>query len=356
MAELKQAAKLAGKDSAEEQRLIAFQQSYGDAVKRITAETQGQVQIMSKMIDQNQSAALIEKDRLNNLERITEQLNFQKEAAGVTSGIYSETQKKIRDVQFGAEQRGRSPVQQQIAEINKTIDEFYAENAGKIMAAFETEDGFRNMDEMNRQLDLLNKKTEILRQAQLKDLEVSRSFSAGWTEAFNNYVDSATNAANRARNIFSAFTNFTDSLIDNFVDGTKISFEDMANSFIKEILKMELKAAAANLWGAMSAGAAGGGGLFGGAIIPGFLASGGPAQPNKPYVVGEKGPELFVPNSAGTVIPNGAGQGQMTNNNYTYNISAVDAQSVARLFANNRQLMLGTIEQARKELPVRGRR
>lgn len=35
-----------------------------------------------------------------------------------------------------------------------------------------------------------------------------------------------------------------------------------------------------------------------------FLASGGPARANKPYIVGEDGPELFVPNTSGRVIPN----------------------------------------------------
>jgi TP901 family phage tail tape measure protein len=35
-------------------------------------------------------------------------------------------------------------------------------------------------------------------------------------------------------------------------------------------------------------------------------ASGGPVKGRTPYVVGEQGPELFVPDSAGTIIPNGA--------------------------------------------------
>ena len=39
--------------------------------------------------------------------------------------------------------------------------------------------------------------------------------------------------------------------------------------------------------------------------IPGF-ANGGRPKPNQLSIVGEKGPELFVPDSAGTVIPNGA--------------------------------------------------
>ena len=38
-------------------------------------------------------------------------------------------------------------------------------------------------------------------------------------------------------------------------------------------------------------------------VIPG-RASGGPVTKNSPYIVGERGPELFVPPSHGTIIPN----------------------------------------------------
>jgi hypothetical protein len=41
----------------------------------------------------------------------------------------------------------------------------------------------------------------------------------------------------------------------------------------------------------------------------GERAAGGPVKAGDPYVVGEKGPELFVPKSTGTVIPNGASSG-----------------------------------------------
>lgn len=41
-------------------------------------------------------------------------------------------------------------------------------------------------------------------------------------------------------------------------------------------------------------------------LIP-ALAAGGPVQASLPYLVGENGPELFVPSSPGTVLPNGAG-------------------------------------------------
>jgi hypothetical protein len=40
------------------------------------------------------------------------------------------------------------------------------------------------------------------------------------------------------------------------------------------------------------------GGLFGG-----FLAGGGPANSGRAYVVGENGPEIFMPGQAGHIIP-----------------------------------------------------
>lgn len=49
---------------------------------------------------------------------------------------------------------------------------------------------------------------------------------------------------------------------------------------------------------------AGGGGIFSG-LIKG-RASGGPVSGGTPYVVGERGPELFVPRSSGTIVPNAA--------------------------------------------------
>jgi phage-related minor tail protein len=59
--------------------------------------------------------------------------------------------------------------------------------------------------------------------------------------------------------------------------------------------------------------------------IPG-RAIGGPVSSGSPYVVGEKGPELFVPHASGTIVPNnkmgggsGSGGGSVTVN---YNIAA----------------------------------
>jgi hypothetical protein len=53
------------------------------------------------------------------------------------------------------------------------------------------------------------------------------------------------------------------------------------------------------------AGVLGGlGSIFGGIAGLGKKAAGGPVSARRPYIVGEVGPELFVPESSGTIIPN----------------------------------------------------
>ena len=76
-------------------------------------------------------------------------------------------------------------------------------------------------------------------------------------------------------------------------------------------------------------GASGGGGKgiggFLGKILGGFFANGGQPPVNKISVVGERGPELFVPRSAGTVIPNSDIGGSSITNNISINVDATNS-------------------------------
>jgi phage-related minor tail protein len=53
-------------------------------------------------------------------------------------------------------------------------------------------------------------------------------------------------------------------------------------------------------------------------------AAGGPVDAGTPYLVGEQGPELFVPGSAGAIAPNSALGGRAS---VTVNVTTPDAQS-----------------------------
>ena len=77
---------------------------------------------------------------------------------------------------------------------------------------------------------------------------------------------------------------------------------------------------------AFGKGASGGekkglGGFLGG-LLGGLFANGGQPPVNKISVVGERGPELFVPTTKGTIIPNGGFGGDSVTNVITVNVDA----------------------------------
>ncbi len=87
------------------------------------------------------------------------------------------------------------------------------------------------------------------------------------------------------------------------------------------------------------------GDVFGGGEAPQIpgKASGGAVSAGMPYIVGEKGEELFVPDSNGTIVPNGPTRGMMNNaTNITINGYNRDprslAQEISRLLANQQSV------------------
>ena len=109
------------------------------------------------------------------------------------------------------------------------------------------------------------------------------------------------------------------------------------------------------------------GGIFGpllaGAIVASGLAQvaiirnqqypgreeGGTTMGNSPFVIGEGGPELFVPGRTGTVVPNDemGGKGQTVNVNFT--INATDTRDFDKLLRSRQGLIISVINQALNE-------
>jgi hypothetical protein len=80
-------------------------------------------------------------------------------------------------------------------------------------------------------------------------------------------------------------------------------------------------------------------------IFGGGRANGGPVNGGTSYIVGERGPELFVPNTSGKIIPNGGmGSGGGSVINLTVN-GAIDAEGTARTIIDvlNRSTSRGTL-------------
>ncbi|MGF6347905.1 hypothetical protein [Variovorax sp. W2I14] len=147
-----------------------------------------------------------------------------------------------------------------------------------------------------------------------------------------------------------AAENIQDSIGQGLVDILDGNFEDIGQKFLKMLRNMAAQALAANLSRAMFGDLVDGGkgdGLFGSALrsfgslispgsstisaanqlsfdtvisgLAGARADGGPVAAGRAYLVGERGQEVFVPKSDGTIVPNHelAGRGGLTVNNLT---------------------------------------
>lgn len=127
---------------------------------------------------------------------------------------------------------------------------------------------------------------------------------------------------------------------DAFKSGLHISkledLEDIGGLFANAIerglvnnINKSLDSLVDMIFGAFSGGSGGGGGGLG-SIFGGFFADGGRPPMGKVSVVGERGPELFIPDSAGTIVPNHAlgGDGGQVVVNQTIQISTGVQQTV----------------------------
>ena len=187
--------------------------------------------------------------------------------------------------------------------------------------------------------------------------EYTTEFMSGWNQAFNNWKSEVEDTAKFGREVFNKFANgLTDTLTTFFMTG-KADFRGFLQDILQMIIKSGIQRALAGIFSGLG-GLGSEGGILS-SLFGGPRADGGPVSPNKSYLVGERGPEMFVPDSAGTIVPNeqlGASrqtgmQEQVTNNYITNNISAIDSKSVAQLFAENRQTLLGTVQLAQRETP-----
>ena len=92
----------------------------------------------------------------------------------------------------------------------------------------------------------------------------------------------------------------------------------------------------------------GGGGGSGGGFF-GF-AKGGAVSKNRPIVVGEQGPELFIPNQTGQITQSARGTGGMGGaTTVNFNISATDVKGVKELLLDNRATIVNAVNSALNE-------
>jgi hypothetical protein len=79
------------------------------------------------------------------------------------------------------------------------------------------------------------------------------------------------------------------------------------------------------------------------AIVGSFFAEGGSINAGQPAVVGERGRELFIPNTSGTIVPN-HDMGS-SGSNITFNIQANDVRGIRELLIDNRATIINLVNQ-----------
>jgi lambda family phage tail tape measure protein len=182
--------------------------------------------------------------------------------------------------------------------------------------------------------------------------EIEGSYYDGAQRALEEYIDDARNLFAQGRDLFANMLGGWEDSLVRFVTTGKGKFHDFADSVIADLARIALRATitaplANGLLGLFSGGGAAAssvslsGGNYalsglsnaGGSWFPPVtgMASGGPYQAGKTYMVGERGIELFKAGVSGTIVPNHALGGNTTINvNVPVTVSGDGASSGRR--------------------------
>ena len=148
----------------------------------------------------------------------------------------------------------------------------------------------------------------------LKD-QKEGGFMEGFEDKMNRFGKNMKTAFEAGGEAFDSVMASMERGLEKFVTTGKINFADFAGSIIKDMLRIQLRQSASNLFA-----------MIGQSLFP-ARANGGPVESNSPYMVGERGPELFVPRSAGAIVPNHSMAMGGSTNITNYNIQAIDTKS-----------------------------
>ena len=221
------------------------------------------------------------------------------------------------------------------------------------------------VDNLSKQIER-EKELSAIRLKNLADEDARiKSFEFGWDQAYKKLIENNERASLKAQQVFATLESGFDQLLDVITGKSKRSFSELALSILQDLVKIELKAQA--VAALKSAGGFGGigaaiGSFFGGGgggVDPAYAfagyADGGDPPVGRPSLVGENGPELFTPKTAGTITPNDK-LGMGTTTNYyapvISNLNAIDTQSGLQFLIKNKEAVYAANQSAQRSLPV----
>lgn len=239
------------------------------------------------------------------------------EATRLTQGDLIAAQLEAR---YEIEKENVTLTQQQVAELEKFVK--LSRDAAALANLADQIDRKKQFVEQERLLnellrvrpDLLNEIKDKLVQDRIAALEASKALGDGFERAFLKLGEAARDYASAAEGFVNGFADRATDAITEFVLTGKGSFKEFASAILADIVRIivrllvlqAIQAAVGVATGgtSLAVGAAAGAGAAA-AGGGGQKAAGGTVQPDRSYLVGEKGPEIFQPNKTGTIIPNG---------------------------------------------------
>lgn len=140
-----------------------------------------------------------------------------------------------------------------------------------------------------------------------KETEGNKTWGNAWKQNFNNMTDEMLTWSQQMRQITDQTAQSMQQTMNSFFfdafTGKLKNLGDYVNGFLSSVQQSIANALAQKFTNQLINW-----------IFPG-MASGGPVDSDRPYIVGERGPELFVPSVAGAIIPNHRLNGASANGN-----------------------------------------
>lgn len=249
--------------------------------------------------------------------------------------------------------------------LEREIIEIRAKGAENIYK-LEQETNLTNVDRAERiqkENQLIEKAIELARERNRLTKEFKEGdIFMGMENKMAEYINNQRTQVELGAEMFTSMMSNMESALDRFVTNGKLSFKDLTKSILQDLLRIQLRAQMSGLFSglfkSMGFGAPQATSMsqFEYAMVSGF-ADGGEPPVNQVSVVGERGPELFIPRTAGTIIPNHALQNMGSTTNVTNNyINAIDTKSFEDRLLGSSNAIWAANQYANKSLAVnRGR-
>ena len=296
---------------------------------------------------------------------ITAERNNQSQMALLLAQDQVKINKTLSDIQTNIDELTMSKDQIKIASIQKQTAEYIklaTEKRQAQMGADTTPQDLANDRVLQDTIATIKEKQQAVVDATRTEIAASRDWSTGWKGAFEQYKSDAGDASAQSKKLFTDSTQGMEDALVNFAKTGKLSFNNLLSTIAEDILRSQIKSMFAQMFGGAPGGGAAGGSSM---VASGFawlsslfgFASGGDVQGNAPIIVGEQGPEIFMPKSAGSIVPNGAlsamsKTGQQTAiTQVTYNITATDAISFKNMLAADPTYLYALTQKGAASIP-----